>query len=456
MVLKRLNIFSIIAAIMFAAACVQSCSSLDLDFTLSPTTGKTENNSDRVPVKPYQNVFLVYSMGFNDLNSFLKDDIKDLTENIAMKSQRDALLIFSHLSKGSKYSEGTSPTLTRVYRDSDGVTVKDTLLTLPETTIAADKETLKEVLTYIRDNFESETYGILLSSHGSGWAPEGYIIDPKKHENQTQDNSGSGPYPAMAFQDDAKPVYNLARPGEIPVKSMGVHFISSSSTIEMDINEIAEAFPFKMDYIIFDACYMGCVEVAYELRNVTDMLVSSQTEILAYGMDYKTMTSYIYDQNGPDLRGLCERYFEYYDAMSGQSRSATISLVDCRKIEDLARVSKDIFTTYRENLNSLQSTRNVQRYFRDSYDTRTTQQWFYDFGDIVEKCGISENDLEVFNEKLDDVVIYKAATANFFMSQLKIEHHSGLSMYLPFTQGRDYLNSFYKELAWNKATGLVQ
>lgn len=454
--LKKLNIFSFIAAIIFAAACMQSCSTLDLDFIFSPDHGNTENISNRVPVKPFRNVFLVYSMGFNDLNSFLKDDIKDLTENLSMTSQRDLLLIFSHFSKGSKYSEGTCPTLTKVYKDADGIMVKDTLMTLPETTIAADKETLREVLTYVKDNFDSETYGILLSSHGSGWAPEGYITKPEKYESQTQNNSGDGPYSAMAFQDDTTPVYNLARPGEIPVKSMGVHFISSSSTIEMDINEIAEAFPFKMNYIIFDACYMGCVEVAYELRNVTDMLVSSQTEILAYGMDYKTMTSYIYDQNGPDLRGLCERYFEYYDAMSGQSRSATISLVDCRKLEELAQVSKNIFSQYRDNLNSLQQTRNVQRYFRDSYDTRSTQQWFYDFGDIVEKCGISEDDLTDFNEKLNEVVTYKAATANFFMSQLKIEHHSGLSMYLPFTQGRDYLNNFYRELEWNKATGLLE
>ena len=98
--LKKLNIFSFIAAIIFAAACMQSCSTLDLDFIFSPDHGNTENISNRVPVKPFRNVFLVYSMGFNDLNSFLKDDIKDLTENLSMTSQRDLLLIFSHFSKG--------------------------------------------------------------------------------------------------------------------------------------------------------------------------------------------------------------------------------------------------------------------------------------------------------------------------------------------------------------------
>ena len=42
------------------------------------------------------------------------------------------------------------------------------------------------------------------------------------------------------------------------------------------------------------------------------------------------------------------------------------------------------------------------------------------------------------------------------MNNLTINTHSGLSMYLPFTTGRDYLNNFYKSLEWNKATGLIQ
>ena len=64
-------------------------------------------------------------------------------------------------------------------------------------------------------------------------------------------------------------------------------------------------------------------------------------------------------------------------------------------------------------------------------------------------------DLKAFNESLSAVVKYKAATKRF-MSDFHIKTNSGLSMYLPFTTGRDYLHSFYKTLEWNQAVGLIQ
>jgi hypothetical protein len=76
----------------------------------------------------------------------------------------------------------------------------------------------------------------------------------------------------------------------------------------------------------------------------------------------------------------------------------------------------------------------------------------------MEKCGLSEEDRVMLDEKLDDAVLYKAATS-WFMSGyggFEVKHHSGLSMYLPFTTGRNYLHSFYKTLEWNQAVGLIQ
>lgn len=456
MVLKRNNIFSLIATIALAATGLFSCSPVDVDFTFSPNPGRTDNDVMRAPSEDYRNVFIVYSMGFNDLTGYLRDDINDLLSSPLMKSQRDILLICSHFSNGTKFNKLTKPTLTKVCRNEDGEIVKDTLMIMPETTNIANKETLRQILTYTKDNFEAQTYGILLSSHGSGWAPAGYINNPNKFENGTVgDDYFMSAAQRASSQMAETPVYNMGRPDEIPVKSMGVHCLSEYVTVEMDITELAEAFPFKMDYIIFDACYMGGVEVAYQLRNVTEMLVASQTEILAMGMDYKTMTTYLFDPYGPDLEGLCRRYYEYYDAESGTYRSATISLIDCSRLESLAQVSRDIFSRYRTGLDALQNTRDVQKYFRSSYETRTKQQWYFDFADIVENCGLSREDLDIFHDALNEAVIYKAAT-EYFMSNIKIERHSGLSMYLPMLEKREYLNNFYKTLEWNRVTGLVK
>ena len=58
--------------------------------------------------------------------------------------------------------------------------------------------------------------------------------------------------------------------------------IPFSSGIE--IADLPGAIPMHLDFIIMDACLMGCVEVAYELRDKCDILIFSPTEILSSGI----------------------------------------------------------------------------------------------------------------------------------------------------------------------------
>jgi len=455
----RRHIFSRPAAILLAAAVLlYSCSPVDLDFNPTPDTGHTEDAPARIPVKEYRNVFIMYSMGFNDLRRYLTEDIADVLSSPLMKNGRDIILIFSHIAKPVKYwpyfdpDTPVSPTLTKISKDARGRIQKDTLWVMDNSTVVTSKDVLTEVLSFTKENFDAETYGILLSSHGSGWAPSGYISDPEAFDPQEDEDEG-WLTPISMLQRRRIPAYRPPKEGEIQVKTMGMHYFTLDETHEMEITDMAEAFPFKMDYIIFDACYMGGIEVAYQLRNSTDYLVASQTEILGDGMDYKNIASYLFAEDGPDLEGFSRGYYDYYNAKSGWEKSATISLIDCNKLEPLAQSAKKIFSTYRSGLNSLQATRNVQQYYRGNNEKK--QKWYHDFGDIVHKCGISEEDRNEFDRCLDDAVIYKAAT-EYFMSDFTIRSHSGLSMYLPFSENRDYLNTFYKTLEWNKATGLVE
>ena len=157
--LKRSNIFSLVVVIIMAAICSHSCTPSDLDFTISPGKERQDESATRLPISKYQNVFLVYSMGYNDIYSYLKDDIKDLVSSPLMQNRRDIMLIFSHLANkypGERYpsfNEPTCPTLTKVYRNIEGDIVKDTLLVLPETEIAADPQTMKKILAAGGDTY---------------------------------------------------------------------------------------------------------------------------------------------------------------------------------------------------------------------------------------------------------------------------------------------------------------
>ena len=79
---------------------------------------------------------------------------------------------------------------------------------------------------------------------------------------------------------------------------------------------------------------------------------------------------------------------------------------------------------------------------------------FFDLEDIMIKAGVPESELEALSNALEECVTCKFATPTF-LTYLKIQHHSGFSMYLP-SNGHAELDKFYRTLKWNQATGLVK
>ncbi len=446
--------------------------------------------------------FVMMSFGFNNLNSYLSEDISEVqTGYIPGDSKKDNLFfIYSHsLSKG--YSTPTSPVLFRVYKDRHGVIVRDTLLTLTAGSIPNSAENMARVLNYIKDNYSPGSVGVLMSSHGTGWAPPGYCDSPDSYEKGTSTSSGSSSDGISLFggNEAERKTVSGAGNGHItgseaagenwkegenivpyspsenfpPVKGAAKPYSEDSFTpmvksfaatvtdgkgkeaYQTEMKELAKGIPYKLSYLIFDACYMGGVEVAYELRDRCRWLCFSQTEILAYGMVYSKMISQLLGGGTPDVEAVCRSYFEQYNSQTGYMQSATISLVDCSKIYLLARLCREFFSSYEVNINTCNSEL-LQRYFRDTTDGHK-QRWFYDLLSIVKAAGASEEELETFQAVLDVCVPYKAATPEFMKGWggFEIDCHSGLSMYLPYTD-RNYLNTYYKTLGWNTATDLVK
>ena len=404
----RPYILFIVAALV---ALLGSCSknSIHGDGFSESDTGRTEG-SQRVESQERRSLLLLYSAGYNNLSSYLKDDINDIFQGWIPGTGRNAnvLLIYSHFpAQGGGYTTPTSPTLTRVSCDKDGTILKDTLMVYSEGTRSATAEQLHEVLSYVKEEFPVKSYGMIFSSHATGYLPEGYYTSPK---SIGQDQVGSDSY-------------------------------------EIELDDFAQAIPMKMDYILFDACLMGGVEVAYELKDKCRHVGFSQTEVLAEGFDYKTLTDHLLKSEIPDPQAVCEDYFQQYDIQSGIYRSATISVIDCSRMQQLAQTCRTLFDKYRAEIAGLDPS-SVQRYFRSRY------HWFYDLEDILAKAGITSEELTDLRESLNSCVIYKASTPQF-MNEFKITTYSGLSMYLP-CNGSAELDKYYKTLQWNKDTGLVE
>lgn len=386
--------------------------------------------------------------GFNNLSSSLAEDIRDLEKGFIPGSAplENYLFVFSHLVESS-YSTPSSPKLQRIYLGPDGNPMKETLLEMEPGTISNRAECIREVLEFLKEKYpEIESFGVLMSSHGTGWTPPGYCTTGYKNEGNSDDiewrrSAFSGTYLSGEYLYEPLP----------GVKSMGYTVTGVNPTVayETDIREIADLLPFKLDYIIFDACFMGGVEVACEFRDKCNFVVASQTEILSDGMDYTTMISDLLEGNRAELVSLATNYFNHYNLSIGSKRSATISVVDCSKLGTLAAVCRNLFRNYDISKDNVDASK-LQKYFY-----YTNHAWSYDLYSIVQAAGASETELSDLQWALDECILYKAATPTFALYGFPIDTHSGLSMYLP-EKKRTQLNSYYRELTWNKLTGLLK
>ena len=416
------------------------------------TPGKQDNGNPghRQENTDTRKVMLFYIAGYNNLQSYLTTNIEDLMKGWIPKNNRsnDVLLVFSHLSKsGSDFNTPTVPVLTRLYTDYSGKVIADTLVRYSTDAIAASATQLKEVLTYVKDNFEAKSYGLIFSSHATGFLPTGYYNRPGSYvydESSMMYSSGKNrrehPTYTLYVEEELDPTRPM-------VKSIGQSYVNGRS-YEIEIDDFAKAIPMKLDYVLFDACLMGGIEVAYELAGKCDYVAFSQAEVLAQGFNYKTITTHLlYNKEKSSPAMVCKDYIDYYNAMTGIYRSATVSLVDCSKLEPLADICHTLFSKYRAGIDGISPSK-LQRFYTGSHP------WFYDLQSIISVAGADENEVAELMDILDECILFKGHTPSF-LSDFSIKTFSGFSMYLP-KNGTTELNKYYRTLKWNQATGLVE
>lgn len=382
----------------------------------------------------YDQVLIYYGMGFNNLSGNLKTNLDQLrTDVLPGLSYDKAIVAFSHnVALRGGYNTPNDPVLLRIYRGNDGKPVTDTLKVYEDMELSASGESLRRVLDDVRELFPARRYGLLVSSHGTGWLPPGYSYNSEAPRQMRR-----------------KALVQPAQPWP-ETKAIGNQYVGSSSNVTwIPLEEFARAIPMHLDYLILDTCLSGSVEVAYELKDVVDRLIVSPAEILTAGMVYSTLSWDMFAGKDPDLRTYCQEYYDYYNSQDGSYRSGTISLVDCTRLDALADAFGAIVEAHRAALADPSLFNNVQRYYYGSSPLR----FFYDLGDLAAQLGASPAELAQLNAALAAAVPFHAETPTFF--DLRLERCQGLSVYIP-EANRPQLNAYYRQLAWNKAVRLVE
>ena len=277
---------------------------------------------------------MVYLNGDNDLDPFMEDALNNM-EKAAQNPNVNILALWDRCSllssDGQKCfdrNEGIENTrlYTVEYDDSD-------LITSPIQEVGwnpgeldmGNPDTLVNFVTWARDNYPAEHYFLSILDHGGGWSPtfpdtseqrlaslsnrDDYFI-PLRRSYHVRGGTGL----SWDFSDD----YNYLSTGEM----------------RRAFSDITKEGSEKMDVVFYDACLMGMIEEAYEIKDYVNYFVGSENE--AWGSTpYDQYINSITDSTQP--RELAIDIVNGYTAsLPLTGHPSTISAVDLMAIEDVS------------------------------------------------------------------------------------------------------------------------
>lgn len=284
--------------------------------------------------------------------------------------------------------------------------------------IATDPVVMEEVLKDMQKIAPSDSYGLILGSHASGWM-KGNSVQSK------------------AFGDDDG--YNI----DIPDLA----------------NVLKKSFSEKLDFVLFDACMMGNAEVGYELKDVTSHCIASVMETPVYGFPYDRILPYLYSEN-VDYSAVCHEFISFNKT---KDVWGTCAVMDCSQMENLASAVKAKLSEWEDALSSV-SMQNVQQYGVNSY-----KYFSYDVLDFFRELGgkaewQKHEAIASIQTVLNEAVIAKECIPNPSNSSFRVDEtrFCGIGMYIP-KEINDYVpdniswnnwNDYYKQsISWYRAAG---
>ncbi len=253
---------------------------------------------------------------------------------------------------------------------------------------------IAEILNDVKSNAEALNYSMMVGCHGYGWTyKDDWYGEPRYAKSQVVLPSEWSNAKALDKQNGAAP-YPTTR-----------YFGSYSPDYGTDVKTLAEGIAgagMKMQFILFDDCYMGNIETAYELRNATNYLLASTSEVMAIGVPYQSIWSSLASAT-PKYSVAIGDFGIYYHTY--HYPYGTLSAIDCRKVETLAATMKEINARYSFDSSLLDSLQVL-----DGFETPI----FYDMGDYVNRLCTNTSLLSDFQQQLDDVVKAEVHTDSIY------------------------------------------
>lgn len=389
----------------------------------------TDNTTSRV--------VLAYMAAENNLAADAKADFSEMIEGCAEMTDNDTLLVF--IDDCSK--EGMPCIYEITKKDSKSkISELQPVYTFDEDINSASPDALDKTLDILFSRYKADSYGLVFWSHGSGWAPSNYKGD---------------------ISSEARPVpESLRRPA---LTSFGVDTGNNSykgTGHQMNITDMANVlkkYP-ATEFIMFDACFMQSVEVAYELRNCTKHIIASPAEIPAWGAPYQKLIKHLTaDMFNPNevITTYHSHYKEFY-ARYG----ILLSVVDCGYLEQFANIQNEMWQKYGKNIENTDLASLLNYFLFDEWNRYCDIPDCYDIKGVMKSVITDNDDYTAWEEGLNLLLPYSCSNPTWFsgysnaLHSVYQEQYSGLTMYVEQDKYTDHhFYNAYKSMSWAKAMG---
>ena len=397
---------------------------------VSCSNGDSPDGPD-VPVTPVgQTVFMFFPWS-NSLLSDFRRTVEDMQTVVAQRSMKDErIMVFMATSEREA--------VLFELKKQNGRCLTDTLRRYSDRPFTS-RQWLTSLFSEVMTLAPASRYGMVVGCHGLAWVPvQGQRNARKRLGSQERIDEEDNLYKKERIDKEGDDLMHFEVQGPVTTRFIGGTYPETQIETTDLANAMANA-GFHTEYILFDACYMSSVEVAYELKDVTHYLIASPTEVLSYGFPYITMGKHLLGT--PNYKGIADSFISFYSSYN--LPYGTVAVTDCTQLDALAAIAQQINAADAEQLvpNGVQ--------IMDGYSPTL----FYDLGHLMSLKDAGTVLTAAFAEQLEKTVPYKGHTGQYFTTlkdaPVDIKHYSGLNT----SQGSlNHMADRLSETAWYKAT----
>ena len=317
---------------------------------------------------------------------------------------------------------------------------------------AMDPIVMQNVLNDIKELVPSRSYGIVISGHGTGWFPvstgDAGTNTDILHQRSLINQSSIYEEHHFEKQPNAIPTRWLGTDNYLRYNEQKNSYEQTYNATYMSAQELAQGLsPIKFDYIIFDACFMSSIEMLYELRNNADYIMASPTEILADGFPYQTIINGVFNK-GMSLHQIAEEFINYYRSENAVVNSASIAIINCTEIQNLAEKVRQIYLNGTNDI----IVDNIQ-----ALDGIRSNHVFFDMNCYMKALCTNEALYEEYLQQFNKTVIFNDNTDYIYSQYGEIPvlgermELCGVSAYIP-REELPVTKNYYDNTDWAKFT----